>query len=199
MTAMAHPAPALKKAITREEVLALQALPENMDKTIELIQGELSIMTGGSILHTLIISRLIKILSNFLDVHPLGIALTDGAMYDLPNGDLVIPDGSFLSNGRYVEGKWPTRFALAPDLAIEVVSPSNSPDQISKKINAYLSAGVRLVWVIYPTPQILDGYASQADGQIYYQHLTLTDVLTGGDVLPEFGVEVRQIFPFIEQ
>ncbi len=187
-----------KQTYTIDDVLALQALPENQDKTIELIHGVLSIMTGGSILHTIIISRLVTLLLNFIEAHPLGIALTDGAIYTLPSGDLVIPDASFLQSGRYIEGRWPTRFDLMPDLAIEVVSPSNTPDKLAQKVQLYLDAGVRLVWVIYPTTQSITVYTPQADGTAIYQHLSLDGTLVGGDVLPGFSAEVRKIFPFID-
>lgn len=194
MVVLEHPTITEKKRYTREDVLALQALPENADKTFELIWGELSIMPGASILHTLIITRLLKLLGNYLDQNPIGLALTDGAMYDLPNGDLVIPDGSFVAAGGYDEEHLPVRFAIAPDLAIEVVSPSNSTIEMNAKVDAYLAAGVRLVWVIYPDRRAISTYHTQTDGKTIYRSLGEADTLTGEDVLPNFSAAVSAVF-----
>lgn len=194
MVAPAHTLPNEKAVVTREDVFALQALPENADKTIELIFGELTIMPGASILHTLIITRLLKMLGDYLVAHPIGLALTDGAMYDLPNGDLVIPDGSFVAAGRYDEADLPIRFALAPDLAIEVMSPSNTDAQMAAKIDAYLGAGVRLVWVIYPERRTVSVYHTKTDGTITYRSLSDSEMLSGDDILPELSVPIGAIF-----
>ncbi len=194
MVALAHPIPDEKKIYTREDVLALQNLPENGDKTIELIWGELSITAGASILHTLIITRLLKFLGDYLDANPVGLALIDGAMYDLPNGDLVIPDGSLVVTGRYDESDLPVRFPFAPDLAIEVMSPSNTGAQMSAKVDSYLMSGVRLVWVIYPERRTISVYHAQPDGTTMYRSLTEKDTLSGDDVMPGLSAQISAIF-----
>ena len=194
MVALAYPIHDEKKVYTRENVLALQILPENADKTIELIDGEVIIMAGGSILHTLIITRLVNLLADYLRVNPLGMALTDVALYDLPNGDLVIPDGSFVVNGRYDEDHLPVRFPFAPDLAIEVMSPSNTDAQMSVKVDTYLMSGTRLVWLIYPERRVVSVYHRQPDGTTTYRSLNDKDTLSGDDVLPSFSVATVAIF-----
>ena len=79
----------------------------------------------------------------------------------------------------------------APDLAVEVLSPPDKARELNLKINEYLAAGVRLIWLVHPetrTVQIL-----RANGQD--SHIGPDDTLTGEDVLPGFEVRVADLFP----
>ena len=78
-----------------------------------------------------------------------------------------------------------------PDLVVEVISPSESAVSIAQKVEEYLFAGVKLIWLIYPQTKTITTYASHTDIQI----LTINDTLTGGTLLPNFAAPVNQIFP----
>jgi Uma2 family endonuclease len=103
------------------------------------------------------------------------------------------PDVSFVSFER-----WPAdrvvpdtaAWDVVPDLAVEVVSPSNSYYAVMDKLDHYFAAGVRLVWVIYPPGRRVDVYRSLSD----VSHLQAADMLDGGAVLPGFAVPVAALF-----
>jgi Uma2 family endonuclease len=86
-------------------------------------------------------------------------------------------------------------FNAAPDLAVEVVSPSNSPRDLLTKIEHYLEFGTQLVWAVYPDEQIVDVYRLADDGGMHIQKFTVGDRLDGENVLPGFSLPVRNIFP----
>ena len=79
---------------------------------------------------------------------------------------------------------------VVPDLAVEVISPSNEAADIRLKIRQLLDAGTALVWIVYPDLRIVDVHTR--DGA---RTLNTADSLSGGDVLPGFEVPVREIFP----
>ncbi len=99
-------------------------------------------------------------------------------------------DLAFISKDRasaQLSTGWTT---IAPDLAVEVISPSNKASDIHKKIQQLLAAGTALVWIVYPQLRSVTVYTT--DGASV---LMENDTLTGGDVLPGFEVRVADIFP----
>ena len=81
-------------------------------------------------------------------------------------------------------------FSIPPDLAIEVVSPSDVQSRIAEKALAYLNAGTRLVWVLEPVTKTVTIYRSERDLEM----LTRDDTLTGEDVIPGFTCPVAHLF-----
>jgi Uma2 family endonuclease len=105
------------------------------------------------------------------------------------------PDVAFISYDR-----WPRNRALpyrgnaadvVPDLIVEVASPTDEAEELLIKVNQYLEAGVRLVWVVYPKLHILDAYESKNKPHRFFEE----DELTGGPVLPGFKVAMSTLFP----
>jgi Uma2 family endonuclease len=84
------------------------------------------------------------------------------------------------------EGFWP----LAPDLAIEVVSPNDRADEVHSKVHEYLEAGTRLVWVLWPRRRSVTVH--DADGLV--RELDPEQYLDGDDTLPGFSVRVADLF-----
>jgi len=84
------------------------------------------------------------------------------------------------------EGYW----ELSPDLAVEVVSPTDSAAHIQAKVQEYLEAGTRLVWVVYPRTQTVVVYRPSGEALVLGEE----DMLTGEDVLPGFACRVGDIF-----
>ena len=81
-------------------------------------------------------------------------------------------------------------WAVIPDLAIEILSPTNSAEEVAEKLEEYFKVGVRQVWVVYPRqPKVYD-YSSTTTVQI----LAPGDELDGGDVLPGFHLSVTDLF-----
>lgn len=104
---------------------------------------------------------------------------------------LIVPDVSFIRAERLPpkseKNDW---MRVAPDLAIEVKSPSNTRKEIARKIEVYLMSGVPLVWVADTDQETIT--AHDADGRTHV--FRIGDILDGGDVLPGFSVPVAEIF-----
>lgn len=99
------------------------------------------------------------------------------------------PDVAFVSTER-LTGDKTKGFSIPPDLAIEVVSPSDVLSRIAEKALAYLEAGTRLVWVLEPVAKTVTVYRSERDIKI----LTREDTITGEDVVPGFTCPIAQLF-----
>ena len=99
-------------------------------------------------------------------------------------------DAAFVRSERLADQPTTGFFDGAPDLALEVISPSETVDEVESKVIDYLEAGVALVWLIYPRTQTVTVYRSSTDINI----LTIEDTLTGGDLLPGFSVSLKEIF-----
>jgi Uma2 family endonuclease len=80
---------------------------------------------------------------------------------------------------------------VLPELCIEVVSPNDLADEIETKVEEYLQAGVRLVWVVYPRHERVYVY----DSATQLRRLTRADTLDGGSVLPGFALPLADLFP----
>jgi Uma2 family endonuclease len=103
------------------------------------------------------------------------------------------PDVSFVSFDRWARDRRipQTRsWAVAPDLTVEIISPSNTADEVAEKLEEYFKVGVRLVWVVYPRQFKVYVYASPTAVRV----LALDDELEGGDVLPGFHMSLRALF-----
>jgi Uma2 family endonuclease len=140
--------------------------------------------------------RLLQRLANFCDEHPLGWVLmpSSGGFQGFPNSPRLVrkPDVAFVSNGRFPDEQLPLGHAhLAPDLAAEVVSPNDTYEEVDEKIEEYLRAGVRLVWVISPKNHTVRVY--RANGSSH--SLRENDQLDGEDVVSGFRCPVRDLFP----
>lgn len=102
------------------------------------------------------------------------------------------PDVSFVRFGRFPGEQLPPGWArLAPDLAAEVISPNDLYEEVDQKIEEYLRAGVRRVWVVVPQTRLVRVY--RPDGTSV--RLGEDDELDGEDVLPGFRCRVRDLFP----
>jgi Uma2 family endonuclease len=112
------------------------------------------------------------------------------------------PDVSYYSAARmdaYIQANpdWKSKpYILVPDLVIEVVSPNDNLGELDDKVNLYLMDGVQIVWVFDPQKQRAS-ISKLVDRQPFTKqetHLTPTDMLTGGDLIPGFEIQVATIF-----
>ncbi len=164
---------------------------EKNETRLELIEGAIIEMSPAGDRHGLLANWTAYILTGFVETHDLGevnAAETGFVLSDEPP-TVVAPDVSFISKERLLPltGKF---YPIPPDLAVEVVSPNDSAPEVRRKVDLYLQAGTRLVWVIYPEGRLIDVYRPAAPT------LTLRgeEVLDGGDVLPGFAVPVSRVF-----
>ena len=134
------------------------------------------------------------LLNNHARPKNLGLVFPDGCGYQaFPDEPQRVryPDGSFIRHGRLPGDKAPEgHVRIPPDLMIEVVSPNDAAWEVDQRVDDFLRAGTRLVWVIYPdtrTVLVLRQGGSSA-------RLGANDQLSGEDVLPGFACSVAELF-----
>lgn len=161
---------------------------ENDLEGYEYVKGELVPMAAAAIVHGEIGSNVHLLLGLYVRENKLGRLYSLETTFQL--GDRVVkPDIAFVSTKRLSEDKL-KGFAVAPDLAIEVVSPTDKHYDVTEKALAYLKAGTRLVWVIEPIMKTVMVYRSETDVTL----LNYEDTLTGEDVIPGFSCPVTELF-----
>ncbi|MDW8300603.1 MAG: Uma2 family endonuclease [Anaerolineae bacterium] len=177
------------KLMTAED---LWALPRVEGVRYELVEGTLVEMVGGTGgLHGVLEASIAYHLSSFVRQHDLGyVTGASGAFILARDPDVVrIPDAAFISKARMPK-PIPEKFLpLAPDLAVEIVSPNDSALEVRHRVQDYLKYGVRMVWVVYPELQTVDCYS--VDG---VQSLKDDAVLESSEVLPNFRLPLRTLF-----
>ena len=132
-------------------------------------------------------------LLDHVQAHRLGtVCAAETGFYLSRDPDTVrAPDVSFVAQERIpaeadTDDYWP----IAPDLAVEVVSPSERTAEVLAKVADYLEAGTRLVWVVYPQTQTIVVYRPSAEVRL----LSVGDTLEGEDVMPGFACPVADVF-----
>lgn len=141
--------------------------------------------------HARLQARMITLLENFARPRGLGAVLGDGGFLLARDPDTVRgPDVSFVSRDRWAAHDRKRYFDGAPDLAVEILSPSNRAGDMHAKIADYLAAGARLVWVVDPKRRAVTAYRSLLAPRRLFE----ADVLDGEDALPGFAASVASIF-----
>jgi Uma2 family endonuclease len=177
------------KRITIED---LAALPPEFDR-YELIEGELVEVSPASGDHGEVGSELHGRLWAYLHGRIVGrLFILDPGFVIARNPDtLLAPDIAFVSAERLAPGqRFPQYVGFAPDLAIEVVSPSNSRRELQRKVRLYLAAGTRLIWLVRPAQRTVTVIGRDQPERV----LTENDTLDGGAVLPGFTLPLRELF-----
>ena len=181
------------KIWTDDELLAL---PSDGNK-YEVINGELIVSPAG-IEHEEIGARLIAALVNFVKAHKLGIVCGSSAGYWMKSKPkhFLSPDVSFIAKERLVGAKRAPKkfFDGAPDLVVEVLSPSDTIEMLHEKIVEYFKSGARLIWVVNPEEQTVLVYHTPTP----YQLLRANDALDGEQVVPGFSLPVSELFEELE-
>ena len=175
------------RTITDEELLQL---PEDGNK-YEVVDGELVVSPGAGWRHEKIVSKLVTWLRLFVDERRLGEVLPSSLLYVLPSGNRRGPDISFVSAAKAAQVGPDTVFPkFAPDLAVEVLSPSDSPRRVQDKVGEYLEAGVRLVWILDPENRRAVIYRALSS----VDRIDESGHLDGEDVLPGFRCRLADVF-----
>lgn len=164
------------------------------DELYEVIDGKRVRTPPMGVFAVWIASRLARFLANFVD-DKLGRAITE-ALFHLPapiNHDRR-PDVAFVSYDRWPKTKpmpaIDNAWDVVPNLAVEVVSPNDSIDELEQKIAEYFRAGVQLVWVVHPTRGKVHVYQSPTQIAVLSKH----EVLDGGSVVPGFKLALTDLF-----
>ncbi|MCS7265410.1 MAG: Uma2 family endonuclease [Armatimonadetes bacterium] len=176
---------AKKKVWTDEELMRIKH-----EGKVELVDGELKLMTPAGGEQGAISADLLTRLNNFVRRKRLG-RVFDAQTGFRPYENLRAPDISFVRIERLPEGKPPKGFLqIPPDLAVEVLGLNETFDDYEEKVSEYLSWGVRLIWLVDPNTQKVMVVRQSGEKQV----LKGNDVLSGEDVVPGFKVKVKKIF-----
>lgn len=185
-----HPYPG---TATIQDVLRVH---EQEEKLCELVDGVLVEKTMGWS-ESRLAGFLLGLLNAFVIPRNLGVVTgADGTMEIIAN--LVrIPDVAFISWDRLPGRRSPTAPIphIAPNLAVEVWSRSNTPAEMASKRTDYFAAGVQLVWEIHPDTRTVAVYSSPNQSRI----LGSADTLDGGSVLPGFTLPLTQLFAELDR
>ena len=153
----------------------------------EYVKGELVPMSPPTRIHSKISVNVIRHLDQHVRENQLGEVHVEATFQVGERG--LKPDVAFVSTSR-LDGDENTGFPIPPDLAIEVLSPTDVQWRVVDKAFAYLNAGTRLVWVLDPRSKTVTVYRSENDMAL----LMREDTLTGEDVVPGFTCRVSQLF-----
>lgn len=180
-----HPAPG---TATAEDV---EAVHQKNRRLCELVDGIL-IEKAMGFYESRLATLLLRLIDEFAEQNDLGIVVGEAGMMQLAPGLVRIPDVSFISWDRFPNRKLPRDPVphLVPDLAVEVLSQSNTAKEMERKRRDYFNAGCRLVWIVDPENRTVAVYT--AIGQ--FKEITKDGNLDGGDVLPGFSLSVSEWF-----
>ncbi|HYG78324.1 MAG TPA: Uma2 family endonuclease [Planctomycetota bacterium] len=161
------------------------------NRLCELIDGVLVEKTTGY-RESLIAMIIGKALLNFINGKKLGVVLgTDGSL-EILHGIVRLPDVCYIARENLPGGKLPLEAipSLVPDIAVEVLSRSNTKAEMKRKRREYFEAGTQLVWEIDPRKRIATVYTADVAGRV----LKESETLDGGNVLPGFKLKLKDLF-----
>lgn len=176
-----------QKRYTLAEYQAFAELPENKNRLFELIDGEI-LEKVASFTPSKIAMRIGRFFGNFTD--DIGYVTGADGTYVLSETHSFMPDVGYISKASLPQE--PEREVYgAPDLAVEVKSPTDSKRELRLKAEDYLRFGAKMVWLVFPEERRVEVYELDQD----VLELGIDDTLDGGDVLPGFSLRVSEIFP----
>lgn len=156
----------------------------------ELVDGEILVSPAG-MRHSEVGGAIFGLIWEFLQGNPIGKVYTSDVGIAFPNGNVRSPDVTYVSLAKLPGGVSPETFGeVIPDLAVEVLSPSDSLRELGRKIGEFLDNGVPLVWLVDPARQTVTVYRSLTETQ----QLDVDDTITAEPILPGFSVPVRRFF-----
>jgi len=173
---------------TEADLLRMHARDKRL---CELVHGILVEKTVGYD-ESILAGWICTLLNNFVRRRRLGFVAGADGMFKLAPDLIRIPDVSFVSRARVPDAKRPEGPIprLAPNLAVEVLSESNTRKEMRQKLRDYFKAGVELVWFVDARSRTVSVYSSLTEFEILKESQTLT----GGRVLPGFKVKLRALF-----
>lgn len=168
------------------------------ERLYEVVNGERRELEPMGAFETALAWILSYHLGSFAFQHQLGLVMTETLfVLDAQRNLKRRPDVAFVSYPRWPDDQVPRAEAwdVVPDLAVEVISPTNLAEEIDDKLTDYFAAGVRLVWVLFPVSGRL--YVYQSPERV--TGLDRSDELNGGDVLPGFRLPIAALFEAVRK
>jgi Uma2 family endonuclease len=186
---------AVKTLYTIADFDEIRAMPDNEDRLLELIHGEITEKMPNE-MHGEIAAWIASVLTQFVYPRKLGrvgVEVSHRPIIGQYNDRM--PDVSFRAAGQplVTHGSVPGM----PDLAVEIKSPRNSFESLREKAQFYLQNGSRMVWLVHPMQRQIELCvpSKEARATMIVRLLNVEDTLDGGEVLPGFSVKVSELFP----
>jgi Uma2 family endonuclease len=185
-----HPAPG---TATPQDVLDIQAREGRLCELVEDVLVEKAMGFRESWLA----SFLIYVLLSFVKPRDLGIVTGEAGLIRLAPGLVRIPDVAFVAWQRLPGRRMPTEPipGVVPNLAIEVLSDSNTVAEMARKRREYFAAGVQLLWFVDPQAHTVAVYTDPERFTLRHED----DTLDGGAVLPGFSLSLRELFQELDR
>jgi len=178
--------------LERVSLEEFQRLPEEDGRRVELSRGRLIREPRPGAEHGWLAGRVFRAVDAYVEEHGAGLVIFEtGFLLNVEPPTVRGPDVAFIAEANLPSGGVPSGFwTVPPDLAVEVVSPSNTSEEMQEKVLQYLEADTRLVWVVDPGTRSVTVYRSRNEIRL----LTEGDTLDGADVLPGFRLSVADLF-----
>lgn len=176
-----------KTLLTADE---LEQMPDDDSVQIELDEGELIRMPPAGMDHGDCEIEIAYVLKDYVKKHDLGKVYGAETGFKLSDDTVRAPDVAFVRKERLAAVHRKGFGKGAPDLAVEIFSPSDSVRQLMRKVKQYFAAGCHTVWIVYPERreiQVLE--ATGAD-----RLLGAGDSLEAPELLPGFSAPIQPIF-----
>lgn len=176
--------------LTADEMLSL---PDDGGRR-ELVKGELRTMTPSGGEHGIIAATLAHLVRSFVSARGLGLVFGAEAGFQISSDPDTVraPDLAFVRRECIPQSGIPTGFwPGAPDLAAEVVSPSDRYEEVAEKTTSWLEAGAEVVWVVNPRARTVTVHSADGTARIF----SADEELAGGSLLPGFACRVAELFP----
>ncbi len=169
---------------------------DHENRLCELVDGTLVEKPMG-VLEACLAGVIIRLLGNFVEDHDLGIVTAPDGTLRLMPGLVRMPDVAFISWNQLPARKFPNEpiASLIPELAVEVLSESNTRGEMERKLKEYFLAGSQLVWLVDPDTRSVDVHTAPDR----FSRLKEGDTLDGGNVLPHFRLPLNQLFARVEK
>jgi Uma2 family endonuclease len=166
------------------------------DARYELVNGDILELPRVNALHARVMIRVGRLLDEWVDAHGGGVVFGGDLSvvlhlpYDAERLRLV--DIAYFCSERLPLEKIPEKWLPgAPDLAVEILSPSDRSADTQQKVRDYLEAGARMVWIIAPEVKTVTVYRADGSARLVKEH----EQLDGDDVLPGLAIPLAKVFP----
>ena len=185
-----HPSPG---TATEADLLEVHRATKRLCELVERTLVE----KGMGYRESLLAMAIASALRAFILPRNLGLVTGESGMMRLMAGLVRIPDVAFVSWERIPGRRVPEQPIpqLAPDLAVEVLSKSNTPREMRRKLAEYFDLGIRLAWLVDPAARTVAVHTSPQNART----LSESEILDGGDVLPGFTLPLRELFAELDR
>jgi Uma2 family endonuclease len=181
-----------QKLMTAEEFCDWVHRPENANKWFELVRGRVIELPPPQRAHGVVSANVARIVGNFVYQRGKGYLTSNDAGVILERDPDTVrgPDVALYEDAQTFADLHPKYGEVPPILAVEVLSPNDRADRVTRKIMDYLRNGVRLVWLVDPEIRTVTVYRPDSGPRLVEE----SEELDGGEVLPGFRCRVAEFF-----